>query len=61
MVYYVSAKAARPGDGSREKPFLTIQQAASIARPGDEVLVLPGVYREAVNPVYGGTPEARIT
>ena len=61
MIYYVDAKAARPGDGSREKPFTAIQQAASIARPGDEVLVLPGVYRESVSPVYGGTPEARIT
>ena len=60
MIWYVSAKAARPGDGSREKPFPTIQQAASIARPGDEVLVLPGVYRESVSPAYGGTPEARI-
>ena len=61
MIYYVDAKAARPGDGSREKPFTAIQQAASIARPGDEVLVLPGIYRESVSPVYGGTPEARIT
>ena len=61
MIYYVSAKAAGPGDGSREKPFAAIQQAASIARPGDEVRVLPGVYREAVSPAYGGTPEARIT
>ena len=61
MIYYVNAKAATPGDGSRERPFAAIQQAAAIARPGDEVLVLPGVYREAVNPVYGGTPEARIT
>ncbi len=61
MIYYVDAKAARPGDGSREKPFTAIRQAASIARPGDEVLVLPGVYRESVSPVYGGTPEARIT
>ena len=61
MIYYVDAKAACPGEGSREKPFTAIQQAASIARPGDEVLVLPGVYRESVSPVYGGTPEARIT
>ena len=61
MQYYVSAGAARPGDGSRSRPFPTIQQAADIARPGDEVLVLPGVYRESVSPVNGGTPEARIT
>ena len=46
MVYYVSAQAADRGEGTREKPFLTIQQAAELARPGDEVVVLPGVYRE---------------
>ena len=31
MQYYVSAGAARPGDGSRSRPFPTIQQAADIA------------------------------
>lgn len=61
MIYYVNASARYGGDGSCEKPFSTIQQAAAIARPGDEVQVWPGIYRETVNPVYGGTPEARIT
>lgn len=61
MVYYVDAKVLGPGDGSRENPFRTIQQAADVARPGDEVRVLPGVYRESVSPVNGGTPDARIT
>ena len=60
MIYYVNCKATTPGNGSQGSPFKTIQQAAAIARPGDEVRVLPGVYRESVNPVYGGTPEARI-
>ena len=60
MQYYVSA-AATSGNGTRENPFPTIQQAANLAHPGDEVIVLPGVYREWVNPCSGGTPEARIT
>lgn len=41
----------------REKPFQTITEAAKIACAGDEVLVAPGVYREYVNPVNGGTGE----
>ena len=49
MKYYVSAKAARNGDGSKENPFRTITQAAKIAVAGDEVIVMPGVYREYVN------------
>ena len=60
MIYYVSA-ASRSGDGRIDSPFPTIQQAADIAMPGDEVIVLPGVYREAVDPRRGGTPDARIT
>lgn len=57
MIYYVSAEAKRGGSGSKEKPFQTITEAANIARPGDEVLVAPEVYREYVNPVNGGTDD----
>ena len=53
MIYHVSARAGRGGDGTREKPFQTITEAAKIACAGDEVLVAPGVYREYVNPVNG--------
>lgn len=60
MQYYVSAKAAGPGDGSRERPFPTIQQAAELAQPGDEILIGEGIYREWVNPVRGGTAEQPI-
>ena len=60
MVYYVSASAAPGGDGSEGRPFRTIQRAADLALPGDEVRVGPGVYRELVNPKNGGTPGARI-
>ena len=61
MLYHVNINASREGDGSRERPFRFINEAAKIAKPGDEVIVAPGVYREYVNPVYAGTEEARIT
>jgi hypothetical protein len=61
MKYYVNAKAVKDGDGSRERPFKRINDAAKVALPGDEVLVAPGIYREYVDPVHAGTEEARIT
>lgn len=55
MNYYVDANAKENGDGSLERPFLKIQQAADIALAGDNVFVAPGLYREAVNPKNKGT------
>lgn len=46
--------------GSLERPFQTIQAAAEVAKPGDIVEIRPGVYRERVTPVRGGTAEAPI-
>ena len=60
MKYYVNAAAKAGGNGSKENPFNKIQQAADIAVAGDEVIVAPGVYREWVNPVNGGTEDKRI-
>ena len=60
MQIYVNAKARCDGDGSKERPFKRINDAAKIAMPGDEVLVMPGVYREYVNPIHSGTAENRI-
>ena len=60
MQYYVNAAASRDGNGSREMPFRRIGDAAKIARPGDEVIVAPGVYREYVNPRNAGTEDKRI-
>ena len=60
MQIYVDGSAVRSGNGSKEYPFQTISEAAKIAVPGDEVMVAPGLYREYVDPVNAGTPEARI-
>lgn len=60
MKYYVSAAVLQTGDGAQQSPFQTIQEAAQIAQPGDEIIVAPGIYREAVNPRYAGTEAARI-
>ncbi|MFV0329673.1 MAG: right-handed parallel beta-helix repeat-containing protein [Dysgonomonas sp.] len=57
MQLFVSANASQNGNGSRENPFQTIAMAANIAHAGDEVIVAPGVYREWVNPVNGGTSD----
>ncbi len=61
MIHYVNAGAPAGSDGSKAYPFQTISAAAQIARPGDEVLVAPGIYREEVSPRFAGTEEARIT
>ena len=60
MTYYVNSKVEIHGDGTKEKPFKTIQEAANIAVAGDEVIVAPGVYREWVNPINGGQEGKRI-
>ena len=60
MKIYVNAKARCDGDGTKERPFKRINDAAKIAKAGDEVLVMPGLYREYVNPVNGGTADNRI-
>ena len=60
MVYYVDGSVKVNGDGSSEKPFRRINEAAAVAMPGDEVIVRPGIYREDVNPINAGKEKARI-
>ncbi len=60
MQIYVDQASKADGNGSKERPFKTISEAAKIAKPGDEVIVAKGVYREWVNPARGGTKEERI-
>ena len=43
------------------RTYRTIQAAADVAKPGDVVLIDPGVYREWVKPANAGTKDAPIT
>ena len=60
MIWYVNANAPREGNGQKETPFRWINEAAKVARPGDEVIVAPGIYRESVHPVFAGEEDNRI-
>ena len=53
-IYHVSKQGNDTNNGSITAPFLTIQKAASLALPGDRVIVHEGVYREWVKPEFGG-------
>ena len=61
MIYYVDQNTKSQGSGTKDHPFLTITAAAKVAKPGDEILVYPGIYREYVDPANAGTEDARIT
>lgn len=61
MQIYVDCKAKPYGNGSKELPYKRINEAAKVAVAGDEILVMPGVYRENVNPINAGTESKRIT
>ncbi|CUS25554.1 outer membrane protein [Paucilactobacillus oligofermentans DSM 15707 = LMG 22743] len=61
MKIYVNSNTFRSGDGTEKFPYKFINEAAQVALPGDEVLVLPGTYRENVNPVYSGTEDKKIS
>ncbi len=55
--YYVDRnhpRASDDNDGSEEKPFLTIDKSARVVRAGEKVVVKTGVYRELVQPRFGG-------
>ena len=60
MKIFVNAKISISGNGSEVSPFKTINEAAKIAKPGDEVIVAPGIYREYINPRNAGTEDNRI-
>ncbi len=59
--YYVDTNADPGGNGSRRRPFRTIQQAADRMQPGDVCLIAPGIYPESVRPVRSGEPGSPIT
>ena len=57
--YHVSPTGSDSASGNASSPLKTINAAAQRAMPGDTVTVHAGVYREWVNPFYGGLDDAR--
>ena len=47
--WYVKADASAGGDGSRNRPFATLEQVEAASRPGDTIRVLP-----SMRPLDGG-------
>ncbi|MEM7313071.1 MAG: right-handed parallel beta-helix repeat-containing protein, partial [Planctomycetota bacterium] len=59
--WIVSNSGDDSNPGSESRPLRTISRAASVAQPGDTILVRAGVYRERVTPPRGGQPDRPIT
>lgn len=57
--YHVAKTGSDQNDGSAASPFLTINKAAMILKPGDVVTVHEGVYREWVQPRNSGADKYR--
>ena len=55
--YHVSKTGYDSAPGTSSQPLLTVNAAAQRALPGDTVTVHSGVYREWVDPMYGGNAE----
>ncbi|PTJ19876.1 hypothetical protein BU069_04070 [Staphylococcus succinus] len=56
---HVDKKGSDFGLGDGESPFLTIDKAASVAQPGDSIIVHEGVYREEITHINTGLSESR--
>jgi hypothetical protein len=56
---HVAKSGSDSAPGDQVNPYLTIGKAASIAQPGDTVIVHAGTYREWVKPARGGIGEDR--
>jgi hypothetical protein len=60
--YYVSTAGDDGSDGlSIDRPFRTIQKAASVMKPGSRCRIRQGIYRETVRPAYTGIAGASLT
>jgi Right handed beta helix region/Protein of unknown function (DUF1565) len=56
--HHKSASDSNPG--SEQMPFRSIQKAANTAKPGDRILIDEGIYRELVQPMFGGTSASKM-
>jgi len=62
QTYYVSVNGDDGNNGlTLDKPFRTIQKAASVMKPGSTCKIRQGIYRETVRPVYSGLAGAPLT
>lgn len=59
--YHVSPLGNHNGNGSKERPFLSIQQAADIMQAGDTCLIAAGRYRESIVLKQSGSAGRPIT
>jgi len=59
--YYVAKNGSDSNPGTQSEPWLTISHAAGIARAGDTVYVMAGIYSEFVNLDHSGKLAAPIT
>ena len=57
--YHVAKNGDDLNPGTKERPFLTISKAAKIELPGSVITVHEGVYRERVDPSYGGASNTK--
>ncbi|MDR0591715.1 MAG: right-handed parallel beta-helix repeat-containing protein [Bifidobacteriaceae bacterium] len=57
--YHVAVTGSDQASGRAGDPFRTINHAAQLAAPGDEVVVHAGTYREWVRPRLGGLSDQR--
>src|SRR3954465_10815244 len=58
-VLHVATSGSDASDGSADRPFRTINRAASAAQAGDTVGVHAGKYGEWVKPRHGGLSDTR--
>ncbi|MCC7492146.1 MAG: right-handed parallel beta-helix repeat-containing protein [Fimbriimonadaceae bacterium] len=61
LVDQAAPTASEAGPGTAAQPFRSVARAVAVARPGDTVLVRPGVYRESVVLRSGGAPGQPLT
>ena len=57
--FHVATTGDNSNPGSSSEPLLTISAAASLARPGDDIIVHQGIYRECIRPPRGGESESK--
>jgi hypothetical protein len=55
--YYISPEGSDAAEGSAQAPWRSFAHATAKLSPGDELIMLPGHYRETLRPRVGGTKE----